>query len=117
MSREDRPHPILPNASFYRIVGLTYGRDEWKTVPEFLELQLLGRDGDRRVFRFRNPRELIVTRGFPGIHSGLQILDVSGAQWDGIHVRVTGSEQDFPVHFYAADVIDMTPNDMLPPAT
>ncbi|MFT7676387.1 MAG: hypothetical protein ACI8QC_000358 [Planctomycetota bacterium] len=102
----DPPHPIIDHPHEYRIIDMRYyvcsGDDE-----PFLDL-FLRRENTVRKLRFWSPQNLEVEKGFPQPTSGMQILDVSKRQLDGLNVQVADFEASWgSITFMAREVIDL----------
>ena len=100
---EDRDHPVLPEAWQYDIVGVRIELAPTDGSEPFLDLTVR-RGNDRRSLRFFSPQEIEIERGGP-VNGGLQILDVSARQLDGLTVQVTDFEAGSgSLGFWARDV-------------
>ena len=99
----DPDHPILDQPWEYRIAELRYVV-ETSDQEGFIEM-LLGRGSEVRRLRFSSPRGFSVDEGFePESYIGLQIVDVSGRQWEGIGVEVSCVENTAGLRFFARAV-------------
>lgn len=103
----DPPHPIIKRPHEYRIVGLRYEMN-WESPEEsFLDLRL-EKDGLVRNLRFWAPRDLKIEEGFPQPTGGMQILDVSSRQLEGVTVEVSDFEASWgDITFLARSVVDL----------
>ena len=110
---DDPHHPIIERPWEFQIVGFSYHRDLESWADSYLDL-ILQRGGCRRRLRFFGPQALHIDEGFPGFpsSSGLNVLDVSKRQLEGISVRVANFEQTggCPT-FWARNVIDLDASD------
>lgn len=107
MSTEgDPPHPIIQRPWEYQVIGFNYQIPIDET-PAFIDLTLAKGPVLRRL-RFLWPRDLTIERGFPTQTGGLEILDVTGRQMEGVGVRVHDFEATpGAVEFWAAEVLDL----------
>jgi hypothetical protein len=96
-------HPIIAQPWDYRISELRYACDISDGEP-FIDL-VLKRDSEIRRLRFFSPRGFSVDEGFePDDYIGLQILDISGRQLEGISVEVSCFENTPGLRFFARTV-------------
>jgi hypothetical protein len=102
----DPDHPIIDRPWEYEIVGLCYNRSLDCSDGSFIDLTLQKGPAVRRL-RFYGPQRLLIDEGFPS-SSGLQILDVSRRQMEGLKVRVANFEPSggCPT-FWAQEVVDL----------
>ena len=102
----DSQHPIIDRPYEYDILAMHYqaAADE---VEPFLDLTL-GRGELVRRLRFFSPRDLKIEKGFPVATGGMEILDVSVRQMEGIGVLV-GDFESSPgsITFWARKVVDL----------
>jgi len=80
-----------------------------REIPEksFLDLRL-EKNGLVRNLRFLEPRDIKIEEGFPQPTGGMQILDVSARQLEGITVEVSDFEASWgAITFLARSVTDM----------
>ncbi len=103
----DPVHPIISHPHEYRIVGLCY-EVNWESPEEsFLDLRL-EKNGLIRNLRFWGPKNLKIEEGFPRPTGGMQILDVSSRQLEGVAVEVSDFEASWgAITFMARSVIDL----------
>ena len=96
-------HAVLAEPWTYTLEELRYAAPE-DYADSFIELTL--RKGeDLRRLRFSKPQSIEVDAGFDArSYLGLQILDVSTNQMDGVTVEVSCFEGTPGMHFYARDV-------------
>ncbi len=103
MGADDKPHPILPMSTHYRVE-----RIDWHISPgeaSYLELTL--RRGDEtRCLRFDQPQEVFIEKGYHGSYSGLTILNISGRGWED-KVQVLIDEAHPGMGFFASDVVEV----------
>src|SRR5262245_58812325 len=87
----DPDHPILARPWEYNIAELRYVA-ETSDEEGFIEITL-SKGTEVRRLRFASPRGLSVDEGFhPANYIGLQIIDASGRQMEGIGVEVSTFE-------------------------
>ena len=99
----DSDHPILNQPWECRIAELWYVA---KTSDQegFIEL-ILSKGSELRRLRFSSPREFSVDDGFEAeSFIGLQIVDVSARQLEGIGVEVSSYENSPGLRFFARAV-------------
>ena len=103
----DLPHPILPEAWRYEIVGLRLEQEPRDAQEPYLDLTLK-RGTERRVLRFWSPQNLTVEQGGPRMTHGLTIQDVRARQLDGLGVLVDDFEASpGKVSFWARHVEEL----------
>ena len=104
MRREDRDpdHAILDQPWEYRIAELRYVADR-PDQEGFIEM-VLSQGSDLRRLRFSSPRGFSVEGFEPDDDIGLQIVDVSGRQQEGIGVEVSCFENTPGLRFFARAV-------------
>jgi hypothetical protein len=96
-------HAILEQPWEYRIAELRYVV-ETPAHEGFIEL-LLKKGSELRRLRFSSPRGFSVDEGFePESYIGLQIVDVSGRQLEGVGVEVSCFENTPGLRFFARGV-------------
>jgi hypothetical protein len=105
--RKDPDHPIIDSPWLYSITEFHYHVGLDGTEP-FIDL-LLERDSVRRRLRFWSPQSLQIETGrFPAPTRGMEILDVSKRQLEGLGVHVTDFENTSgSITFWARDVVDL----------
>jgi hypothetical protein len=105
--QKDPDHPIIESPWLYSITEFHYHVGIDGTVP-FIDL-ILERDSVSRRLRFRSPQNLQIEAGcFPAPTGGMEILDVSKRQLDGLRVYVTDFETSSgSITFWARDVVDL----------
>jgi len=99
----DPDHPILDQPWEYRIAELRY---VVKTPDQegFIEM-LLSKKSELRRLRFSSPQGFSMDEGFePESYIGLQIVDVSSRQLEGIGVEVSSFENTPGLRFFARAV-------------
>src|SRR5262245_43189337 len=104
MKRKETPdHPILDHPWEYRIAELRYVV-ETSDHDGFIEM-LLSKGSELRRLRFASPQGFSVDEGFePTSYIGLQIVDVSSRQLEGIGVEVSSFENVPGLRFFARSV-------------
>ena len=99
----DPDHAILNQPWEYRIAELRYVA-ETSDQEGFIEL-VLSKGSELRRLRFSSPRGFSVDEGFePDNYIGLQIVDVSDRQLEGIGVEVSCFENTPGLRFFARAV-------------
>ena len=98
----DPDHPILDHPWEYRIAELRYVV-ETSDQEGFIEM-LLSKGSELRRLRFSSPRGFSVDEGFELSYIGLQIVDVSSRQLEGIGVEVSSFENTPGLRFFARAV-------------
>jgi hypothetical protein len=103
----DPDHPILDKPWEYRIAELRYVVESSDQVG-FIEM-LLSKGNELRRLRFSSPRGFSVDEGFdPASYIGLQIVDASNRQLEGIGVEVSCFENTPGLRFFARTVEALT---------
>ena len=105
--QKDPAHPIIERPWLFSIAEFRYHVGLDGTEP-FIDL-ILKRDSVTRRLRFWSPQDLQIEEGcFPAPTRGMEILDVSKRQLDGIRVHVTDFEATRgSITFWARDVVDL----------
>ncbi|QDU30818.1 hypothetical protein ETAA8_59670 [Anatilimnocola aggregata] len=104
-------HPNIDQPHQFQIVRFDYrfDPDDWRN--SFIDL-VLRRGPVTRRLRFHRPQNLKIEEGFPLATGGLQLLDISHRQLDGLTVEVADFEATpGAITFYAANVIDLDKSD------
>lgn len=78
-------HPVLAEPWTYRVVGVSAQFHHTSQPESWLELDL-ARDDGTVLLRFNGIHNLEIDAGFPYFYIGLEILDISHLQWDGLHI-------------------------------
>ena len=106
MQEDSHDHPILPHPFRWELVEFIYRKCLEDRQRSYVDL-VLQRDGVSKRLRFFSPQNLELTEGLPNSH-GLQILDVSNRQLDGIKIRVSNFEGSWGAPtFWAQSVIEV----------
>jgi hypothetical protein len=103
MIKEDPEHSILSRAFEYELVEFCYRKPEYG--EPYIDL-VFRKDNKNRRLRFLAPRDIrIEGNGFFPSTIGLEILNVSGRQMEGVGVRVHNYEASSgPPEFWARSV-------------
>jgi hypothetical protein len=99
------PHPILPEAHKWEIIGLRLEHDPIDAAEPYLDLSVRG-GADRRVLRFWSPVDLCIEEGGPRMTHWLGILDMRSRQLDGIGIRVDDFEGSFGSVRFSARAVE-----------
>ena len=105
MQEEPVYHSIIDQLGAYKIIGLNCQYDFGDFRNSYIDMRLQKGVTIRRL-RFQSPFDLKIQPHFPSC-SGLEILDISGRQWELATVQVRDFEQEQAISFYAADVKDL----------
>lgn len=107
MLNKDPDHPIIDQPWQYSIVDFHVHADS-DTGESFIDMTLR-REGVQRRLRFLDPQNIVIDEGcFPQPTGGMQILDVSHRQLDGLTVEVGDFENEGgAVTFCARQVVDL----------
>lgn len=94
------PHEILESPSDYRVAELHIDLGLNR-----LALRLRHRrDDEDVVLLFAEVHQLEIDKGYDGNYSGMSILDFSASGMEAARVRVSSTEQDPAIHFWARHV-------------
>ncbi len=96
-------HPIVAEPWKYFVAEVRVIFDPTSQSDNSLNLTLV-RGVERIELAFSGVTELEVDAGFPYLGCDLRILDVAYLQYDGIRIRVTSTEQDPAIRFWARSV-------------
>lgn len=105
----DPDHPIIDRPFEYGIESVHIEAMPQSGGEPYLDL-ILRRGDVRRHLRFHSPQDIEIEGSgcFPQATRGMQILDVSGRQLDGLAIQVSDFEATLgAIKFSARDVVDV----------
>ena len=92
---------MLSGFSNMSLMDLHYHID-WKSWKgSYIELIAQGKN-KRRHLRFMGVTNLRIEEGFCGSLSGMEVVDISGRQWDSAQIEIRNIENDPGLTFLAA---------------
>ena len=104
----DPDHKVLERPWEFHLTEFRYVIESADSAESFIEI-VLARDAEIRRLRFLAPCGLSIDEGFdPNDYLGLEIVDVSSRQLEGISVEVSCFENTPGFRFFARDVEDLT---------
>ncbi len=100
-------HSIIKNPHTHEIKNLIYNCESSNLAKHYIDLRLK-KDKDIRNLRFIAPQQLKIEEGFPMSTSGMEILELSKDQLDGVRAQVRNFEANHgSITFYAKHIVDL----------
>ena len=100
---KDKIHPIIYRPHLYEITYVGFHTDRNDFSNSYIDIHFVKGEESKKL-RFFEPTEVEVEKGFYGDNNGMEILDITDRQYDGVGIEVRNFEQDAGITFLAREV-------------